>query len=288
MRLIFLFLLMIGYGQSAYSQELWTDTMQGVSEVDSMTVVVLDTSFFSKIDTLAKQTSYLFTQDNVIYKTSVEFFKKTNPRKWVFYWILVSIMLFFFIKMLYNRDFELFISQLFDSASLQQFGRSKGISLSLFDLLLISFSIINLSILITFSFALNALSTVITAFSIAFLFTFFIALKVIFIRLLGIVFEEQDVTASYLFYFFQTVQIVGVAAFPIVAFLSVQPKINAQLIAVYLVFILIVAVLYFLFKGLSTMINLLYKSVYHFLLYICVGEILSVFLFIKLLTKIAF
>lgn len=288
MRLIFIFLLLIGYGETAYSQDIWSDSMQTVSEVDSISTVVLDTSFFTKIDTLANQTSYLFTQDNVIYKTSLEFFKNANPRKWVFYWVLASIVLFFFIKMLYNRDFEQFVSQLFDASSLQQFGRSKGISLSLFDLLLISFSIINLAILITFAFALNALSTVITAFSIAFLFTFFIALKVVFIRLIGLVFEEQDATASYLFYFFQTVQIVGVAAFPIVAFLSVQSKINAHSIAVYLILILIVALLYFVFKGLSTMINLLYKSVYHFLLYICVGEILSVFLFIKLLTKIAF
>jgi len=288
MRLIFIFLLLIGYGQSTYPQAPWSDSTQVVIQVDSLQVVELDTSFFQKIDTLAQQSSYLFTQDNVIYKTSVEFFKNANPRKWIFYWILVSIVLFFFIKMLYSRDFQQFILQISDTTSFQQFGRSKGISLSLFDILLILFAIINLSILITFAFALNALSTVITAFSIAFLFTFFIILKVVFVRLLGIVFEEQETTASYLFYFFQTIQIVGVAAFPAIVFLSVQSKINSDSIAVYLIAILIVGLLYFVFKGLSTMINLLYKSVYHFLLYICVGEILSVFLFIKLLTKIAF
>ncbi len=288
MRLSFIFLLLIGYGQITYSQTLWSDSTQVVLEEDSLPVVVLDTSFFRKSDTLAKQTSYLFTQDNVIYKTSVEFFKSVNPRKWIFYWILVSIVLFFFIKMLYSKDFQQFISQLFEATSLQQFGRTKGISLSLFDILLILFAIINSAILITFVFALNALSTVITAFSIAFLFTFFIMLKVFFMRILGIVFDEQETTASYLFYFFQTIQIVGVAAFPAIVFLSVQSKINSDSLTVYLIAILIVGLLYFVFKGLSTMINLLYKSVYHFLLYICVGEILSVFLFIKLLTKIAF
>jgi hypothetical protein len=281
MRYIFAFFLLMGYTQSVYSQEPSGDTIRLESEKDSVLVAILDTSFLSKIDTLSQQSSYLFTQDNIIFKTSIEFLKNTNPRKWIFYWVLVSIVMFFFIKILYSRDFQQFVSQLFETTTLQQFSRIKGINLSLFDLLLISFAVINLSILIAFSFALNALSAVITAFSIAFLFTFFITIKVVFVRLLGVVFEEQDTTASYLFYFFQTIQIVGVAAFPAVAFLSLQTKINIHTIATYLISILIVGLLYFVFKGLSTMANLLYKSVYHFLLYICVGEILSVFFFLS-------
>jgi hypothetical protein len=51
--------------------------------------------------------------------------------------------------------------------------------------------------------------------------------------------------------------------------------------------VLCIGVVMIVIRGLSTTYKLMYSSLYHFLIYICVGEILPIFLFFKLLTKTA-
>jgi hypothetical protein len=57
------------------------------------------------------------------------------------------------------------------------------------------------------------------------------------------------------------------------------------LIFISTIFIAATFAIIFVWRGLSTGIKLMYKSVYHFFIYVCVVEISPIFLLFKLLTK---
>jgi len=121
-----------------------------------------------------------------------------------------------------------------------------------------------------------------------FLFTFFYLAKIAALKFVGAVFEVNAECNEYIFNFSTVCKMIGLTLIPaLFIFYTAQEKFF-NLIFVVTIFISIALAMIFIWRGLSTGYKLLYRSVYHFFIYVCVVEISPIFLLIKLLTKIAF
>ena len=205
--------------------------------------------------------------------------------------IVVALFLFVIIRLLYNRDFQELFQSLMNKQLATQINRNKGTSMSNFSLMLLLIAVVNLSVmtmytLLYFYGEMNHY-TIQFFIKLIFLFTFFLVLKVLVVNTLGFLFEEEEAAEGYVNDFMMIVKVLGIAVFPTVLMIYVASQSDTYIFVYLFLVIVILNVLIFVWRGLFTSIQMMYKSVYHFLLYVCTVEILSVFLLIKLLTKIA-
>jgi hypothetical protein len=118
-----------------------------------------------------------------------------------------------------------------------------------------------------------------------FLFTFFYLAKLITLKFIGVVFGLKEECDEYAFDYSTQCKIIGLTLIPaLFVFHTTQEKFF-NLIFIFTIFVAALMAIIFVWRGLSTGIKLMYKSVYHFLIYVCVVEISSIFLLFKLLTK---
>jgi hypothetical protein len=260
-----------------------------VAQIDT-TPKVIDTSFIQSNATLSGLQSWI-TSGHKITKNDFELLRPHQSSVLVFLWIVVALFLFVIIRLLYKRDFQELFQSLMNKQLATQINRNKGTSMSNFSLMLLLIAVVNLSVmtmytLLYFYGEMNHY-TIQFFIKLIFLFTFFLGLKVLVVNTLGFLFEEEETAESYVNDFMLIVKVLGIAVFPTVLMIYVASKSDAYMFVYLFLVIVILNVLIFVWRGLSTSIQMMYKSVYHFLLYVCTVEVLSVFLLIKLLTKIA-
>lgn len=286
---VFLFLMVMFNSFFAVAQNADTLVQPVVVQIDT-TPKVIDTSFIQTNATLSRLQSWI-TSGQKITKNDFELLRPHQSSVLVFLWIVVALFLFVIIRLLYKRDFQELFQSLMNKQLATQINRNKGTSMSNFSLMLLLIAVVNLSVmtmytLLYFYGEMNHY-TIQFFIKLIFLFTFFLGLKVLVVNTLGFLFEEEEAAESYVNDFMMIVKVLGIAVFPTVLMIYVASKSDAYMFVYLFLVIVILNVLIFVWRGLSTSIQMMYKSVYHFLLYVCTVEILSVFLLIKLLTKIA-
>jgi len=286
---VFLFLVVMLNSFFTVAQNADTLVQPVVAQIDT-TPKVIDTSFIQSNATLSGLQSWI-TSGHKITKNDFELLRPHQSSVLVFLWIVVALFLFVIIRLLYKRDFQELFQSLMNKQLATQINRNKGTSMSNFSLMLLLIAVVNLSVmtmytLLYFYGEMNHY-TIQFFIKLIFLFTFFLGLKVLVVNTLGFLFEEEEAAESYVNDFMMIVKVLGIAVFPTVLMIYVASKSDAYMFVYLFLVIVILNVLIFVWRGLSTSIQMMYKSVYHFLLYVCTVEILSVFLLIKLLTKIA-
>lgn len=286
---VFLFLMVMFNSFFAVAQNADTLVQPVVVQIDT-TPKVIDTSFIQSNETLSRLQSWI-TSGQKITKNDFELLRPHQSSVLVFLWIVVALFLFVIIRLLYKRDFQELFQSLMNKQLATQINRNKGTSMSNFSLMLLLIAVVNLSVmtmytLLYFYGEMNHY-TIQFFIKLIFLFTFFLVLKVLVVNTLGFLFEEEEAAEGYVNDFMMIVKVLGIAVFPTVLMIYVASKSDAYMFVYLFLVIVILNVLIFVWRGLSTSIQMMYKSVYHFLLYVCTVEILSVFLLIKLLTKIA-
>lgn len=286
---VFLFLMVMFNSFFAVAQNADTLVQPVVVQIDT-TPKVIDTSFIQTNATLSRLQSWI-TSGQKITKNDFELLRPHQSSVLVFLWIVVALFLFVIIRLLYKRDFQELFQSLMNKQLATQINRNKGTSMSNFSLMLLLIAVVNLSVmtmytLLYFYGEMNHY-TIQFFIKLIFLFTFFLGLKVLVVNTLGFLFEEEEAAESYVNDFMMIVKVLGIAVFPTVLMIYVASKSDAYMFVYLFLVIVILNVLIFVWRGLSTSIQMMYKSVYHFLLYVCTVEVLSVFLLIKLLTKIA-
>ncbi len=286
---VFLFLMVMLNSFFAVAQNADTLVQPVVVQMDT-TLKVIDTSFIKSNTTLSRLQSWITTGQKIT-KNDFELLRPHQSSVLVFLWIVVALFLFVVIRLLYKRDFQELFQSLMNKQLATQINRNKGTSMSNFSLMLLLIAVVNLSVmtmytLLYFYGEMNHY-TIQFFIKLIFLFTFFLGLKVLVVNTLGFLFEEEEAAESYVNDFMMIVKVLGIAVFPTVLMIYVASKRDAYMFVYLFLVIVILNVLVFVWRGLSTSIQMMYKSVYHFLLYVCTVEILSVFLLIKLLTKIA-
>ena len=263
--------------------------MQQHLEVDSVSKP-LDTSFFLRNHDLSARTSWLTTGPKTT-RNDFELLRPHTSSILVFLWIAIVLFIFVVIRVLYKRDMQELFQSLMNKQLASQINRSKGAAFSNFSLLLLLVSVANVALMTMYTlyyfYGESNHYTIEFFIKLVFLFTFFISLKVLVVNTLGNLFEEQESAESYVNDFLMILKVLGITVFPTVLMIYVADR-NTSYVFVYLfLFVTVLNVLIFIWRGLSTSIQMMYKSMYHFLLYVCTVEVLSVFLLIKLLTKIA-
>lgn len=210
---------------------------------------------------------------------------------WIFIWILIFLFLLTILHNSFRRELTGVFTSFGNKATSLQTGTQTFAKTFSAIVLFIAF-LINVSILTTISlqhfYPEKSFNTTHLLLLLLFLFTFFLATKTVVARTLGFIFDERTASELYISNMYAVVKTIAIVTFPIVMFIYVaEKKFLGSLIITFLA-VIFIALLILIWRWLSTSIDLLYKSVYHFFVYICVVEILVVFLFIKLLTKNAF
>lgn len=283
--IIFLFVLLDVCAQQADSLSA------GMLAVGDTQHLSIDTSFIAHNNFLSKLRSS-FSELPPAQRSDIEHLHTSQKAIWIFVWILFSLVVFAILRNVFKRE----LGELLHSFSNKQFARqnsrSRASTITIFSLFLFLMFVVNVSILTLFSieyfYPKKAINTTQLLFLLFFLFTFFIIIKLFITRIVGFVFDLHDVTTVYSENLSMVVKMIAIATFPQVMIICVAEKNVLPYLIFFFIITSVIAVLVLLWRGLSTSIELLYKSAYHFFVYICVAEILVVFLFIKLLTKNAF
>ncbi len=286
---VFLFLIVMFNSFYTAAQHEDTVTQLLVAQIDT-TPKAIDTSFIQFNATLSGLQSWITSGQKSI-KNDFELLRPHQSSLLVFLWIGVALFLFVLIRLLYKRDFQELFQSLMNKQLATQINRNKGTAMSNFSLMLLLIAVVNLSVmtmytLLYFYGEMNHY-TIQFFIKLIFLFTFFLVLKVLVVNTLGFLFEEEEAAEGYVNDFMMIVKVLGIAVFPTVLMIYVASQSDTYIFVYLFLAIVILNVLIFVWRGLSTSVQMMYKSVYHFLLYVCTVEILSVFLLIKLLTKIA-
>jgi hypothetical protein len=273
---------------SVFTISAQTQDSLSIDSSGALDLYDIDTSKFKQYREVSQYSSQFTNDNNKTKKTSIQLYKAKQSNTIYLIWILVSLALFFLTRLIFARDLQTYFSKLtFLNFDLSVKIKSSEV-ISIFNILFLLFSVFNISFVVNKIFHFHYHFHINHVLLLIFLFTFFVVLKSLIVIALGVIVDELELALHYVTSFFTSIQTIGISMFPVVMYIAVSTISDVFYLKVYISMMSIVVLVYFLFRWLSTMIFLMYKSPYHFLLYICTCEILVVFLFIKLLTKIAF
>lgn len=215
--------------------------------------------------------------------------RKTKNDAWIFFILVQLLIVLTILKLAFSNDFDNLFKIFANSNIASQIGRTAKDDITLSSALMSTIFITTMSVFTRFvllhfypySVLQNNFSIVI----LIFLFTFFSIAKYVSLKYIGNIFEIAPTVDEYLFNLSAITRTIGISMIPILFMLYASSEKYFNFILIISIFILIVGLVMVVIRGLSTSYKLMYSSMYHFLIYICVGEILPVFLFIKLLTK---
>jgi len=261
-----------------------------LSQTDSLREIIIDTLAVKKNAAFANLISS-FTENKIATKFDIEQERLTENNAWVFYFLVVILITLTTLRLAFSKDFEeLFLS--FRNANISsQLFRTKKDDISISSFLLQLIFIITISIFVRYAvlhfYPHSALQNNFSIIILIFLFTFFVVAKIILLKLIGYIFEINSFTDEYIFNFTTITKVLGISMIPLLFMFYSSTEKYFNFIYITAIVIVCICVVMLIVRGLSTTYKLMYRSVYHFLLYICIAEILTVFLFIKLLTKTA-
>jgi hypothetical protein len=179
-----------------------------------------------------------------------------------------------YVKIAFAKEVEELLQSFVNSNISQQIFRTQSNEISFSTFLLHANFIVAISLYVQFIlvnyFHVIALKSFSSVLVLIFLFTFFYLGKLIVLKFIGIVFS---------------LKIVGLTLIPALFIFYTTEEKFFNLIFISTIFIAVTFAIIFVWRGLSTGIKLMYKSVYHFFIYVCVVEISPIFLLFKLLTK---
>ena len=257
---------------------------------DSTQIIIIDTAAVQNAVGIASYTSSLTTGEKQKWY-DIEQEKKTKNDAWVFFTLVLLLVVLTTLKLAFSNDFNDLFRSVINSNIASQIVRSskEDISLSSFlmnGIFVIAISVYTRFILLHFypySVLQNNFSIVI----LIFLFTFFFVAKYASLRFIGNIFDIPSYVDEYLFNLSAIIRTIGISMIPILFMLYASSEKYFVFIFITSLIVMSIGVVMIVIRGLSTSYKLMYSSVYHFLIYICVGEILPIFLFFKLLTKTA-
>ena len=278
----------------AYSLYATTDSTMvysdsAIAKEDSIAKPV-DTALLKKYTAIGTYTSIILANPKTKWY-DIELPQKAKKDAWIFFVLVLLLIVLTYLKHSFSNDFNDQLRSFFNSNVATQMVRVSKDDIT-FSSVLMTFIFISTMALFTRFILLHLHSSIATPaeFSITaifFLFTFFIIGKFLIIKYIGEVFDIRDAMNEYLFNLSGISKTVGISMIPILFIVyAATPKYIVIVFAMGILVICIGAVM-LVIRGLSTSYKIMYKDLYHFLIYICVCEILPIFLFIKLLTKTA-
>lgn len=207
----------------------------------------------------------------------------------VFIVLLILIVLVTYLRVAFAKDLEELISSFRNSNLAHQVFRTKTGGLSFTELILDVNFVIAISMYTRFVimhfFRFTTLETTSSTLFVIFLFTFFYFGKIAILKIISYAFEVKDTIEEYIFNYTLMAKILGLALIPVLLVFALSQQKFFNFVFVISVVLIVACVLMGIARGLSTSYKLMYRSVLHFFIYVCIVEISPVFLIFKLLTK---
>lgn len=279
---------------------LYIYVLPAFAQVDSLAVdntaqVAIDTIPFSlDSSTIAVYAQYgnhqnfiTATQAPVI--NDVQQYNSHQRNGFVFIVLLALLGILTYVKTAFSKYFEEMLQSVFDRNASQQIFRSRSGEISFADILLNANFVVVISLYARF-FLLKymhvaSLENFSAILFLIFLFTFFYLAKLITLLFIGKIFELEQACEEYIFNFTTLCKTLGLTLLPaLFVFYTASEKFFNIIFLITILFFVASAII-FIWRALSTAYKLMYRSVYHFFIYVCIVEISTMFLFIKLLTK---
>jgi hypothetical protein len=246
-----------------------------------------DTGLFQHYQTWINHKSFLEGDKKVVF--DVQQLKSFDKNTFAFFLLVSMVGILTYVKLAFGKEMEDLFQSFINSNLSQQIFRAQANEISFPSFLLHANFIIAISLYVQFILVNHLHVIVLKGFSfglaLIFLFTFFYLAKLVALKIIGTVFDVKEQCNEYAFIYSTQCKILGLTLIPaIFVFYTVQ-KIFFNLIFVFTLLIVAGVSIIIVWRGLSTGIKLMYKSVYHFFIYVCVVEISPIFLLFKLLTK---
>lgn len=224
---------------------------------------------------------------SVVY--DIQQYKPPRANAIIFGVLVVMLIIIAYLRTAFSNELEDMLQSFINRNIAQQIFRTQTSELTFSSFLLHVNFILVISLYIRFAlvkfFQVSSLESFTSILFLIFLFTFFYGAKTLTTNLIGVVFEMKEETDEYLFNFFTVCKTLGLTLIPALFVFYTAPDKYFELIFIITLILVALFVLLFIWRGLSTGYKLLYKSVYHFFIYVCVVEISPIFLLFKLLTK---
>lgn len=268
---------------------------------DTTTVVFLNTDSI-KLDQHVKDSiaaeyftknycgsNLLLNTNHKAYYTDVQQLTQRGSNKPVFFVLIVLLCTVTYVKTAYNKELNDLILSVVNSNMAQQVFRTQTSEITLSSFLLHLNFILVMSLYVRFIlvkiFNVSTLENLSSILFLIFLFTFFYITKFIAIQVSGYVFEMKQVADEYVFIFSTICKTLGLSLIPALFVFYTAPEKYLYIVYYLTLFVCVIFIILLLWRALSTSYKLMYRSIYHFIIYVCTQEIAMLFLFIKLLTK---
>ena len=265
-----------------------TDTSAQAASTDSAQYSLLDSAAVDSITSSVALSSSLLSKQKPI-EGNVQQYKEHKRNGYVFLLLLLMLGIITYVKVAFGKEIEDLVMSIRNQNFAQQVFRTQSGEISFSSFLLhVNFAVTSslyLRFILVKFFHATQLEKFNAILFLIFLFTFFYVLKMVTMQLIGFVFEMKDECKEYVFHFTTICKIIGLTLIPALFIFYTAPEKFFNFIFLITIFICMLLLLLFVWRGLSTAYKLLYRSVYHFFIYVCVVEISSIFLFLKLLTK---
>jgi hypothetical protein len=280
---LFLFIAISGFSQ--------TDSVYLKHEADSISAAKCPSIDSIINHTYADYSNYqsFLAEENKPVLNDIQQFNSAQRNGFIFVMLMLLLAALTYVKTAFSKYLEEMLQSVFNQNLSQQIFRTQSGELSFADILLNANFIVAISLYARFFLmkyvhvlSLESFSSVLF---LIFLFTFFYIGKIIVVQFIGKIFELQQVCDEYIFNFTTLCKTLGLTLLPALFIFYVAPVKFFNFIFIITILFFVVFALIFIWRALSTAYKLLYRSVYHFFIYVCVVEISLMFLFIKLLTK---
>ncbi|MES2619305.1 MAG: DUF4271 domain-containing protein [Bacteroidota bacterium] len=288
-RLLFILPLFLFIVSSASPQTTDTSSVLGSSDTASLVQsTYVDSIEMQKYLAIDSYRSFLLTGgQNLEYDVQQLHLNKRDMS--VFLLLMLMLCILTYVKVAFSKDIEELFQSFANSGISQQIFRTQSGETSVSSFLLHVNFIVALSIYVQIILANHFQQMPFKNFSsvmvLIFLFTFFYITKILVIKFIGAVFELNEECGEYIYHFSIVCKMIGLALIPALFFFHATQEKFFKLFFITTILISIVFVFVFVWRGLSTGYKLLYRSMYHFFIYVCVVEISTIFLLFKLLTK---
>jgi len=283
---LFFFLPLLLSAQDGATNIIYTDSASLFS--DSADKAVIDTAAIGRSARSAFYNSAITSGGKPTWY-DIEQQRKGKNDAWIFFVLLQLLVILTILKLAFHNDFENLYRVFTNGNIASQIGRTAKDDITLSSVLMSTIFITTMSVFTRFvllhfypySVLQNNFSIVI----LIILFTFFSIAKYVMLKYIGNIFDIVPIVDEYIFNLSAITRTIGISMIPILFMMYASSEKYFNLIFILSLIILCAGAVMIVIRGLSTSYKLMYSSMYHFLIYICVGEILPVFLFIKLLTK---
>jgi len=277
----FIFCLFI-FVASVFSQ---TDSL--TASVDS-TVQLMDSAAVQSFSNTVNYQSFLKNGNQKV-QNDIQQLHSTRRNGYVFVLLMLMLAALTYVKVAFGKDLEEMLQSIVNRNLAQQIFRTQSGEISFADILLHTNFIVVMSLYARFFlmkyFHVSSLESFSSVLFLIFLFTFFYVAKIASLLFIGKIFELEYACDEYIFNFTTITKTLGLTLLPALFVFYTAPVKYFNFIFIITILFFVAFVLVFIWRALSTAYKLLYRSVYHFFIYVCVVEMSITFLFFKLLTK---